>query len=40
MTLEFQLPEVESEYRLLIDAFGNGRVGSSADLKIVCQKAE
>jgi hypothetical protein len=39
VTLEFRLPEVESEYRLLIDAFGDGRVGSSADLKIVCKEA-
>jgi hypothetical protein len=39
VTLEFQLPEVESEYRLLIDAFGNGRVGSSAELRILCKEA-
>jgi hypothetical protein len=27
-TIEFTLPRVESEYRLLIDALGNGRIGS------------
>jgi hypothetical protein len=27
-TIEFTLPPVKSEYRLLIDALGNGRVGS------------
>ncbi|HEX5104185.1 MAG TPA: hypothetical protein VFV87_10260, partial [Pirellulaceae bacterium] len=27
-TIEFTLPPVESEYRLLIDALGNGRIGS------------
>jgi hypothetical protein len=27
-TIEFKMPPVESEYRLLIDALGNGRIGS------------
>jgi hypothetical protein len=27
-TIEFTMPPVESEYRLLIDALGNGRIGS------------
>jgi hypothetical protein len=40
VTIEFQLPEVASEYRVLLDAYGNGRVGSSADVKIVCKPAE
>jgi hypothetical protein len=40
VTIEFQLPEVASEYRLLLDAYGNGRVGSSAELRIVCKPAE
>jgi hypothetical protein len=38
--IEFQLPTVASEYRLLLDAYGNGRVGSSADVRIVCKAAE
>jgi len=40
VTLEFQLPLVASEYRVLLDAYGNGRVGSSADVRIVCRRAE
>jgi hypothetical protein len=31
-TIEFTLPAVESEYRLLIDAVGSGRVGSAEGL--------
>ena len=27
-TIDFTMPAVESEYRLLIDALGNGRIGS------------
>jgi uncharacterized protein YfaS (alpha-2-macroglobulin family) len=38
-TIEFQLPQVESQYRVLIDAFGQGRIGS-VELPIVCQQKE
>jgi hypothetical protein len=31
-TIEFMLPAVESEYRLLIDAVGSGRIGSAEAL--------
>jgi hypothetical protein len=31
-TIEFTLPPVNSQYRLLIDALGNGRIGSRQDL--------
>jgi uncharacterized protein YfaS (alpha-2-macroglobulin family) len=37
VTIEFQMPEVESEYRVLIDAFGQGRIGS-AEVLIMCRK--
>ena len=37
VTIEFQMPAVESEYRVLIDAFGQGRVGS-AEVTIMCRK--
>jgi len=40
VTIEFQMPAVASEYRLLLDAYGSGRVGSSADVRIVCKAAE
>jgi hypothetical protein len=40
VTIEFQLPPVASQYRVLLDAYGNGRVGSSADWRIVCKAAE
>ncbi|MCI0359501.1 MAG: hypothetical protein L0211_13575, partial [Planctomycetaceae bacterium] len=40
VTLEFELPAVASEYRVLFDAYGNGRVGSSAEVRIVCKPAE
>jgi len=39
VTIEFQMPAVASEYRLLLDAYGGGRVGSSAEVRIVCQPA-
>ena len=39
VTIEFQLPKVASEYRVLLDAYGNGRVGSSADVRIICKEA-
>jgi uncharacterized protein YfaS (alpha-2-macroglobulin family) len=31
-TIEFTLPSTNSQYRLLIDALGNGRIGSRQDL--------
>jgi hypothetical protein len=36
-TIEFQMPAAEADYRILIDAFGNGRVGS-AEMLIMCRK--
>lgn len=36
-TVEFQMPQVEGDYRVLIDAFGYGRIGS-AQLSISCRK--
>ena len=38
--IEFRMPAVASEYRVLLDAYGNGRVGSSAELRIICQEAK
>jgi hypothetical protein len=38
-TIEFTMPLVESEYRLLIDALGNGRIGSLQQV-IECKKQE
>ena len=37
VTLQFRMPEVESEYRLLIDAVGKNRVGSQQAL-IICRQ--
>jgi hypothetical protein len=31
-TIEFTMPPANSQYRLLIDALGNGRIGSRQDL--------
>jgi hypothetical protein len=36
-TIEFTMPEVESDYRVLIDAFGQGRIGS-AEVTIMGRK--
>jgi uncharacterized protein YfaS (alpha-2-macroglobulin family) len=39
VTIEFVMPPVESEYRLLVDALGNGRIGSRQEM-IVGKKDE
>jgi hypothetical protein len=36
-TIEFQMPAAEADYRILIDAFGHGRIGS-AEMLIMCRK--
>jgi hypothetical protein len=37
-TIRLVMPPVESEYRLLIDALGNGRIGSMQEI-LVCGPA-
>jgi uncharacterized protein YfaS (alpha-2-macroglobulin family) len=40
VTIEFRMPQVPSAYRVLLDAYGNGRVGSSAELRILCEPSK
>ena len=40
VTFEFTMPEGETEYRLLIDALGKGRLGSKQQLIVGTDKAE